>query len=148
MTEGHAKRYKAFLAWDLSKNHEPSPTISTRGSLATSHPQDPLDRSPTERISVYVFGGSYSGELGIGTKSCTKVPCSQLQTKILAGFVGFVLVAVGRMYCAALTHDNMILTWLVNDHSAFGRNTGWKEGLAEIDDSIVVVSPGTAVTLA
>ncbi len=43
-------------------------------------------------------------------------------------------VAVGGMHCAALTHDNKILTWGVNDHSALRKDTQWNSGLVDIDD--------------
>ena len=48
--------------------------------------------------------------------------------------VGVVHIAVGGMHCAALTHDNKILTWGVNDQGALGRDTEWEGGLKDIDD--------------
>jgi regulator of chromosome condensation len=39
------------------------------------------------------------------------------------------------MHCAALTYDNKILTWGVNDLGALGRNTTWDGGLLDIKDS-------------
>jgi regulator of chromosome condensation len=38
------------------------------------------------------------------------------------------------MHCAALTYDNKILTWGVNDLGALGRDTTWDGGLVDIKD--------------
>jgi len=48
--------------------------------------------------------------------------------------VGVVQIAVGGMHCAALTHDNKIYTWGVNDLGALGRDTK-KDPKAEDEDS-------------
>ena len=39
------------------------------------------------------------------------------------------------MHTAALTHDNKILTWGVNDQGALGRDTNWDGGLRDMDDA-------------
>jgi regulator of chromosome condensation len=39
------------------------------------------------------------------------------------------------MHCVALTHDNKILTWGVNDQGALGRDTTWEGGLKDIDEN-------------
>ncbi len=44
-----------------------------------------------------------------------------LNQRLGARLVGVVEVAVGGIHCAALTHDNKILTWGVNDEGALGR---------------------------
>jgi regulator of chromosome condensation len=44
-------------------------------------------------------------------------------------------LAVGGMHCAALTYDNTILTWGVNDLGALGRDTTWDGGLVDISDA-------------
>jgi regulator of chromosome condensation len=52
--------------------------------------------------------------------------------------VGVTQVAVGGMHCAALTHDNKILTWGVNDQGALGRETsqeGKMKDISKEDDS-------------
>jgi regulator of chromosome condensation len=38
------------------------------------------------------------------------------------------------MHAVALTHDNKILTWGVNDQGALGRDTAWDGGLRDLDD--------------
>jgi regulator of chromosome condensation len=37
------------------------------------------------------------------------------------------------MHGVALTADNQILTWGVNDHSALGRDTSWEANLVDAD---------------
>jgi regulator of chromosome condensation len=37
------------------------------------------------------------------------------------------------MHGVALTQDNKILTWGVNDHGALGRDTTWEEKLVDMD---------------
>ena len=37
-------------------------------------------------------------------------------------------MATGGMHCVALTNDNKILTWGVNDHGALGRDSQWSGG--------------------
>jgi regulator of chromosome condensation len=41
--------------------------------------------------------------------------------------VGVVQITCGRMHAVALTRNNIILTWGVNDHSALGRALNVKE---------------------
>ena len=48
----------------------------------------------------------------------------RINHRLSANDVGVVQIAVGGMHCAALTHDNKILTWGVNDTGALGRRTG------------------------
>jgi len=37
------------------------------------------------------------------------------------------------MHCVALTHDQKIVTWGVNDNGALGRDTGWEAPTRDID---------------
>lgn len=39
------------------------------------------------------------------------------------------------MHVLALTHDNKILSWGVNDQGAVGRDTNWDGGLIDMDDN-------------
>jgi regulator of chromosome condensation len=57
----------------------------------------------------------------------------RLNHRLAAKLVGVVQIAVGGMHCAALTHDNKILTWGVNDQGALGRKTE-PAPLADIDE--------------
>ncbi|KAI9826156.1 MAG: hypothetical protein M1832_000605 [Thelocarpon impressellum] len=94
-----------------------------------------INAPPTQRLDVYVFGEGSAGELGLGTaKIATDVKRPRLNPLLAAATVGVVQVAVGGMHVAALTHDNRILTWGVNDQGALGRDTAWDGGLVDIAD--------------
>ncbi|KAL3470437.1 regulator of chromosome condensation 1/beta-lactamase-inhibitor protein II [Aspergillus californicus] len=83
-----------------------------------------LNNPPTKRLDVYVFGTNCDGELGVGGKSeKTEIPRPVLNPNLAADTVGVVHLAVGGVHSAALTHDNQILTWGVNDEGALGRDT-------------------------
>ncbi|KAI9812551.1 MAG: hypothetical protein M1826_002801 [Phylliscum demangeonii] len=51
-----------------------------------------------------------------------------------AATVGVVHVVTGGTHCAALTHDNRILTWGANDLGALGRDTEWTPEANSDDD--------------
>ncbi|KAE8349230.1 regulator of chromosome condensation 1/beta-lactamase-inhibitor protein II [Aspergillus coremiiformis] len=87
-------------------------------------PAPTLNTAPTQRLDVYVFGTNCYGELGLGdaTKK-TEIPRPVLNPKLAADTVGVVDLAVGGVHSAALTYDNRILTWGVNDEGALGRDT-------------------------
>lgn len=57
----------------------------------------------------------------------------RLNKNLLRDDVGVVQLAAGGMHCAALTHDNKILTWGVNDQGALGRSTEWDGGLKDMN---------------
>lgn len=79
--------------------------------------------SPTQLLDVYVFGTNCYGELGLGdlTKK-SELLRPVLNKKLDAQSIGVVHIAVGGVHSAALTHDNRILTWGVNDEGALGRD--------------------------
>ena len=85
---------------------------------------------PTQKLDIYVFGEGTAGELGLGgfkydgNKKPIDVTRPRINHRLSAKDVGVVQLAVGGMHCAALTHDNKILTWGVNDQGALGRRTG------------------------
>ncbi|OBT77900.1 hypothetical protein VF21_04304 [Pseudogymnoascus sp. 05NY08] len=98
-----------------------------------------INKAPTQKLDVYVFGEGTSGELGLGNKTIdNKKPIDvkrpRLNENLSASKVGVVQISVGGMHCAALTHDNKILTWGVNDQGALGRDTKWDGGLKDMDD--------------
>ncbi|PLB52016.1 putative pheromone response protein [Aspergillus steynii IBT 23096] len=71
-----------------------------------------------------VCGTNCYGELGLGNlwrKSEFARPI--LNANLAAETVGVVQLAVGGIHSAALTHDNKILTWGVNDDATLGRDT-------------------------
>jgi regulator of chromosome condensation len=91
---------------------------------------------------VLVFGEGSGGELGLGAKNTNgrkvvDVARPRLNQLLSAKDVGVVQIAVGGMHCAALTHDNKILTWGVNDQGALGRTTdeGPMKDIADNGDS-------------
>ncbi|TVY31960.1 Protein pim1 [Lachnellula subtilissima] len=95
-----------------------------------------INDAPTQVLDVYVFGENSAGELGIGTgteQEVTNVKRPRLNRKLAASEVGVVQIAAGGMHCVALTRDNKILTWGVNDQGALGRQT--EKANANADDS-------------
>ncbi|KAL0934050.1 GDP/GTP exchange factor [Colletotrichum truncatum] len=96
-----------------------------------------INSAPTQILDVYVFGEGSSGELGLGSKhkpkKVTDVKRPRLNPFLDAKEVGVVQIACGGMHAAALTKDNKILTWGVNDQGALGRDTTWDGGLRDAD---------------
>ncbi len=134
------KRYSQTLEGPPPKRARTSATRSyTR--QATKHRrfigapvQAPVQNiAPTARLEVFVFGEGSSGELGLGTKDAIDVEEPRLNPHLDANSVGVVALATGGMHAVALTHDNKVLTWGVNDHHALGRDTTWEGGLRAID---------------
>lgn len=96
----------------------------------------------TQPLDIFVFGEGESGELGLGNKkSDGKKPVGvkrpRLHHLLSAKDVGVTQLACGGMHSVALTKDNKILTWGVNDQGALGRDTAWDGGVrdADADDS-------------
>ena len=79
---------------------------------------------PTQLLDVYVCGTNCYGELGLGdlTKK-SEILRPVLNDKLAADSAGIVQVAVGGVHSAALTHNNQILTWGVNDEGTLARDT-------------------------
>lgn len=89
-------------------------------------PKPAINAAPTEKLNVFVFGEGSSGELGLGTaRRAIDVKRPRLNPFLLPDEVGVTQIAAGGMHVAALTHDNRILTWGVNDQGALGRDTKW-----------------------
>lgn len=79
-------------------------------------------------MDVYVFGSGDTGELGLGNvrrdgKKPKNVFRPRLNDLLSAGKTGIVQIAVGGMHCVALSYDNKLYTWGVNDNGALGRDT-------------------------
>jgi regulator of chromosome condensation len=82
-----------------------------------------------------VFGAGEFDELGLGAKPVgdekpTNV-CAPRRNKLLDNVIQ---IAVGDMYCVALTSQGRIVTWGVNDHRALGRETVWEAPTRDIDE--------------
>ncbi|KAF5008778.1 hypothetical protein FDECE_4969, partial [Fusarium decemcellulare] len=99
-----------------------------------------INDAPTQILDIYVFGEGSSGELGLGSKRVNgKKPIDvkrpRLNDNLAAAKAGVVQISCGGMHTIALTHDNKILTWGVNDQGALGRDTTWDGGLRDMDKS-------------
>ena len=121
-----------------------SPAVKKAGTPVKRRPAAPkrpgatINQAPSQKLNVFVFGENSGGELGLGhlheqAKRVIDVKRPRLNPKLLPENVGVVQVATGGMHAVALTHDNRILTWGVNDNGALGRPTKSGEQLRSID---------------
>ena len=139
-----AKRKKDSES-DIEEETEPEakkakvdrPKAAPRPAKVAKDPSKPVPRGPrrvrgkkteinairyTEPLKVFVFGEGSSGELGFGaTKKAIDVKRPRYNEALSNQNV--VRVATGGMHVVALTKDNKILTWGVNDNGALGRDT-------------------------
>ncbi|KAI0466033.1 RCC1/BLIP-II [Xylaria cf. heliscus] len=105
---------------------EIQPLHRTRDSVAKRIPT--INTRPSQKLDVFVFGSGSFGELGLGNKKFEgrkpeDVKRPRLNHNLLADKVGVVQVACGGMHAVALTADNKVLTWGVNDDMALGRES-------------------------
>jgi regulator of chromosome condensation len=117
----------------------PAPKKPKAAAVPKSKLGPAINEAPTQRLDIYVFGEGSAGELGLGSarvdgKKPIDVKRPRLNHNLSADTVGVVHIAVGGMHSAALTYDNKILTWGVNDSGALGRDTTWDGGLKDMDD--------------
>jgi regulator of chromosome condensation len=138
----HHLTYLNLCAVKLT-SHCQAPNAKT-GRPAKAKAVPAINEIPTERLDVFVFGEGSAGELGLGAKKYdggkkpVDVKRPRLNHLLPAKVVGVVQLAVGGMHCAALTHDNKILTWGVNDQGALGREAkqeGKMKDLPKEDES-------------
>jgi regulator of chromosome condensation len=103
-------------------------------------PSPALNTPPTKPLTIYVFGDGEFGELGLGPKPINGLSPTGVkyprQNKLLDAF-GITQIAVGGVHCVALTRDQRVVTWGVNDNGALGRDTAWEGGMKDVgsDDS-------------
>ncbi|KAK4126809.1 RCC1/BLIP-II, partial [Parathielavia appendiculata] len=94
-----------------------------------------INEPPTQVMDIFVFGEGSAGELGLGSVRVDgKKPIDVKRPRLNHNLKGIVQVACGGMHVAALTKDNKILTWGVNDQGALGRDTTWAGGLRDVED--------------
>lgn len=124
---------------DVDEKTHPSPLKKARvikQPVTKAKAKVVINQRPNQRLDIYVFGEGSSSELGLGTaKNAIDVKRPRLNPLLSAKKVGVVHIACGGMHVAALTHDNKILTWGVNDQGALGRDTTWDGGLKDMDDN-------------
>lgn len=125
----------AATTTDAPKKSEPP--VSTRPRVAIGRK---INDVPTQVLDVYVMGEGSSGELGLGSKKINgKKPVDvkrpRLNNNLSAKDIGVVDISAGGMHVVALTRDNKLLTWGVNDQGTLGRDTTWDGGLKDVDAS-------------
>lgn len=99
-----------------------------------------INTRPSQKLNVFVFGEGRFGELGLGNqihdgKKPMNVKRPRLNHNLLPDKVGVVQIATGGMHTVALTADNKILTWGVNDLKALGREPVFEDPGSELDGS-------------
>ncbi|KAK8042333.1 regulator of chromosome condensation 1/beta-lactamase-inhibitor protein II [Apiospora phragmitis] len=93
-----------------------------------------VNNIPSEPLDIFVFGDGSCAQLGLGSRTTEDgvSPTEALRprlNKLLSSenTTGVVQIACGGMNAVALTKDHRILTWVVNDLGALGRNTKVEE---------------------
>ncbi|KIH90603.1 regulator of chromosome condensation [Sporothrix brasiliensis 5110] len=143
--DGPAKRVRAANA---TRRAQPAKTNKQRTAAARRKaqgvslaPPSPLNTAPTTVLDVFVFGTGDAGELGLGPEIAEATrprlnPFLSAASAPATGTTSFDIVqlACGAMHSVALTRDNRIVTWGVNDGGALGRNTDWEGGMTELNE--------------
>ncbi|KAI1262887.1 regulator of chromosome condensation 1/beta-lactamase-inhibitor protein II [Xylariaceae sp. FL1019] len=94
-----------------------------------------INQVPKQVMAILNFGSGDSGELGLGPKRNEAVrpilnPFLDPSNPASHHIVDF---ACGGMHTIALSSNNKIITWGVNDNEALGRTTDWEGGLRDVD---------------
>lgn len=139
-TKRKAEELDSSSAATKSRKLNPSKAAKASGKAGPARPKTAtkpkviLNHRATEVLNVYVFGSGDSGVLGLGPRcSSDDVTRPRLNPNLSTSSVGVVQIATGGMHCVALTSDNKIFTWGVNDHGALGRDTNWSGGWVAMD---------------
>ncbi|KAL2136007.1 hypothetical protein VTI74DRAFT_5894 [Chaetomium olivicolor] len=138
-----AKRTRENDASAASRRGKRQRTAATTGALVLAHTAQPQQRlgttlptinhRPAQLLNIYVLGANSGGELGLGPSVKSGNVGKPRLNPYLSGSVGVIQVSLGAMHGVALTHDNRILTWGVNDHGALGRDTTWEGNFVDMD---------------
>lgn len=114
----------------------PAKKAKSARAVRKDAPSAEINNRATEPATVFVFGGGENGELGLGPKVTASLrprknpfldPSQDKSLQITD-------IACGGMHTVALTVDNRIVTWGVNDNEALGRDTQWDGGLRDVDE--------------
>jgi regulator of chromosome condensation len=135
-TESEAKRVKVNGVAPKKAAAKPKAAlkkVAVKSPVEIAPKLPAINSAPTQKMVVFACGEGSAGELGMGPKKSVDVKRPRLNVLLDAKSVGVVQIATGGMHCVALTHDNKILTWGVNDQRALGRNTDWDGGLRDMD---------------
>lgn len=123
------KRDDSKSADDGSDDDAKKPKPSTTSAMVPT-PIVPFipNNPPTQILDVIVFGEGAGGEMGLGSKvvnglSPIEVMSPRMNRLLSGNDVGVVQIACGTMHGIAITRDNQILTWGVNNFGALGRDT-------------------------
>jgi regulator of chromosome condensation len=104
------------------------------GRAATPSAAPPsINQAPTDVLAVLVFGNGDSGELGLGStvQEARRPHLNPFLDPDDPSALHVVQLACGGMHTIALTKDNKIVTWGVNDNGALGRDTAWDGGMRD-----------------
>ncbi|RMD41496.1 hypothetical protein DV735_g3612, partial [Chaetothyriales sp. CBS 134920] len=102
---------------------KPSPRLPKKASKPRARPAFTRSHLSSKKLQVYVFGEGSSGELGLGPVKSTDVKSPRVNPNL----AGVVSIGTGGMHAIALTADNKLLTWGINDQGTLARDTTWEE---------------------
>jgi regulator of chromosome condensation len=132
--ETKASKDKTVIESKLNAVKVPK-TLAAKKSPAETRKIDPeINTAPTEKLRVFACGEGSAGELGLGPKG-REVKRPRYNALLDPEKTGVVQMSAGGMHVIALTYDNKILSWGVNDQGALGRDTTWDGGLRDVDAS-------------
>ncbi|KAI0160745.1 regulator of chromosome condensation 1/beta-lactamase-inhibitor protein II [Xylariaceae sp. FL1272] len=128
-----------LVADNTASNKRPRAGRPRNRDLHTDATPPVVNQIPKRILTILVFGTGENGELGLGPTR------NEAERPVLNPFLDpsnpkshhIVDFACGGMHTVALSADNKIITWGVNDNNALGRNTSWEGGLRDVDaDSV------------
>lgn len=130
------------------KKREPGSDAATPDSAVSEPDQNARPQSPQHLeavgtvdqirdgiLTTFVFGNGENCELGLGPKAKSELR-PRINPYLGAGELSkfqIVQIACGGMHTVALTAENKVVTWGVNDNDALGRDTTWDDGVRDMD---------------